>query len=65
MHTQADLKYITPGAGYPPIVCDRGEGASPGAVAMVAGAAGAAAGAGIAIAKNLGKSEQDKSSEDK
>ncbi len=65
LHTQADLKYITPGAGYPPIVCDRGSGASTGAVAMVAGAAGAAAGAGIAIAKNLGKSEeQDNSSKE-
>jgi hydrogenase small subunit len=63
LHTQADLKYITPGAAYPHIVTERGEGASAGAVALVAGVAGAALGAGVVIAKNLGKSEQGSSSE--
>ena len=62
LHTQADLKHITPGTAYPPITCERGEqGASLGAVALVAAAAGAAVGAGAAIAKNLGNCEQDDS----
>ncbi|MGV1098323.1 hydrogenase small subunit [Thiovibrio sp. JS02] len=63
LHAQADLKYITPGAGYPPIVCDRGEGASTGAVALVAAATGAAIGAAAVVAKNLGKDGSGTSSE--
>lgn len=63
LHTQADMKYITPGAAYPHIVTERGEGASAGAVALAAGVAGAALGAGVMVAKNLGKSEQGSSSE--
>lgn len=63
IHAQADLKYITPGAAYPPITMERGEGPSPAAVALVAGAAGAALGAGAVIARNLGKSGQETSSE--
>ena len=63
LHSQADLKIITPGAGYAPIICERGEGASPAAAALVAGAAGIAVGAGVAMAKNLGKVDKDTSKE--
>lgn len=62
LHSQAELKLITPSADQPPIVVERGEGVSVGAAALLAGAAGAAVGAGIVAAKNVGKS--DESSED-
>lgn len=59
LHVQADLKQIAQATGHPPIVEERGEGVSAGAAALLAGAAGAALGAGAVAAKNLGKSEED------
>jgi len=65
LHTQAELKQITPAAGHPPIVAERGAGMSAGAAALVAGAAGAAVGAGVVVAKNLGtKDESNKDSQE-
>jgi hydrogenase small subunit len=52
----ADLK-TNPPTSYPRIVEEKGEGASLGAAALVAGVAGLAVGAGMKLAGNLGKSD--------
>lgn len=62
LHSTAKLKYVTPPAGYPHIVEEKGGGAGIAATALLAGVAGAAIGAGAVLAKNLGSS--DKKSED-
>jgi len=61
LHVQAELKEITQALGHPPITEPRGQGVSPGAAALLAGAAGAAVGAGAVMAKKLGTSDEDPS----
>ncbi|NFV80319.1 hydrogenase small subunit [Magnetospirillum aberrantis] len=56
IHALADLK-TNPPISYPRIVEEKGEGASLGAAALVAGVAGLAAGAGFKLAGNLGKAD--------
>lgn len=58
IHALAEQKYIVPPVGYPRIVEEQGQGASLGSVALVAGVAGLAAGAGAMIARNLGKNKK-------
>ncbi len=63
IHALAALK-TNPPTTYPPIETPRGEGASIGATALVAGAAGLAIGAGVTMAAKLGadkvEGEEDK-----
>lgn len=54
IHTVARLKNVEPPAGYPRIVEDQGKGMGIGSAALLAGVAGAAAGAAIKLTKNLG-----------
>ncbi|WP_431859048.1 hydrogenase small subunit [Azospirillum sp.] len=61
IHELASLKSVTPPNTYPDVRSEKGNGASPGAVAAVAGITGAAIGAGAVIASRLGK--QDKADE--
>lgn len=58
LHTLAQLHMVTPPDTYPHIVEQQGGGASIAAVAVLAGAAGAALGAGAVTAKNLGKKDE-------
>ena len=60
LHSQAELQQLTPAAQQPPISEERGGGVSPGAAALLAGAAGLAAGAGSLLVKELGKKEEPK-----
>lgn len=60
LHVQADVKNLTPSPLHPPITEDRGKGVSAGSAALLAGAAGIAAGAGALMTKNLGKKEEEK-----
>ena len=55
IHELAVLKTVRPPVGFPSIVEEQGKGASLGAAALTATIAGAAAGAGAMLAKNLGK----------
>ena len=55
IHALAELKTVVPPVGFPRIVEEQGKGASIGAIALTAAIAGAAAGAGAMLAKNLGK----------
>jgi len=55
IHALAEIRFVTPPTGFPHIVEDQGKGASMGALALTAVIAGAAAGAGAMLAKNLGK----------
>jgi hydrogenase small subunit len=55
IHALAELTSVTSPNSYPRIVEEQGKGASVGAAALLAGAAGLAIGAGVAMAKNLGK----------
>ncbi len=54
IHALAELK-TNPPVGYPHVVEEQGKGASLAAVAVVAGAVGAAVGGAAVMAKNLGK----------
>jgi hydrogenase small subunit len=58
LHTLAQLHLVTPPDTYPHVVEQQGGGASIAAVAVLAGAAGAALGAGAVTAKNLGKQDE-------
>lgn len=60
LHTQADVTHFTPAAAHPPIVEDKGSAVTPGAAALLAGAVGAAVGAGAMASKKLGDLESDK-----
>jgi hydrogenase small subunit len=59
LHTPAKLKDLTPPTIFPGIVEDRGKGAAIGAVAVAAGLAGAALGAGAMTYKKLDKLEKN------
>ncbi|MCC7166012.1 MAG: hydrogenase small subunit [Rhodospirillales bacterium] len=59
IHALADLKNTYPPASYPRIVEDQGQGLSFGSAALVAGIAGAAAGAGAMLARNLGRKDDE------
>ena len=61
IHALAEPKYIVPPVSYPRIQEEQGQGISVGGAAVVAAVAGLAAGAVVAIGRNLGKSD-DKSS---
>jgi hydrogenase small subunit len=54
----AQLHTVTPPDTYPHIVEQQGKGATIGAVAVLAGAAGAALGAGVKMFKKLGEEEK-------
>ncbi len=54
IHALATVKTLTPPNAYPPVDQPVGEGVSPGAAAVVAGAAGAAVGAGAMLLKQMG-----------
>jgi hydrogenase small subunit len=58
LHTLSQLHMVTPPDTYPHIIEQQGGGASIAAVAVLAGAAGAALGAGAVTAKNLGKQDE-------
>jgi hydrogenase small subunit len=58
LFTQAKLHSVTPPDTYPHIVEQQGRGATIGAVAVLAGAAGAALGAGVKTFKKLGEEEK-------
>jgi hydrogenase small subunit len=64
IHALAELKNVVPPLGYPRISEDQGKGASLGAMALTAAIAGAAAGAGAMLAKNLGAGTADKAAAD-
>lgn len=55
IHSLANVQYVTPPGSYPSIVPQQGKGATLGAVAVLAGAAGAAIGAGAVMASKLSK----------
>jgi hydrogenase small subunit len=55
LFSQASLHQVTPPDTYPPITEKQGHGASAGTVAVLAGAAGVAIGAGAVTALKLGK----------
>jgi hydrogenase small subunit len=55
IHALADLKTMRPSVNTPGIVEEQGKGVSLGAALLTAAVAGAAAGAGAMVAKNLGK----------
>ena len=55
IHALAELKFVTPPAFYPRIVEEQGKGVSVASAAVLAGGAGIAVGASVAMAKNLGK----------
>ncbi len=57
--TTSPVLHTTPGAGSAPITLERGEGASPGSAALMAGVAGAALGAGAVFTAKLGGKEVD------
>lgn len=59
IHALADLKNQTPPLGFSNIVEEQGEGASVGAVATLAGLAGAAVGAGAMLARRLPNGDSD------
>ena len=58
IHALANLMSVTSPNSFPRIVEEQGNGVTIGAAALVAGAAGVALGASIAMAKNLGKESQ-------
>lgn len=58
LHTQATIKFVTPPAGYPRIDENRGSGLGAAAAGILGLVAGAAIGAGAAMANNLGASEE-------
>ena len=58
LHTQASLQYITPAAGHPPIIEERGGRASVGAAALLGAVAGAVVGGGAMVLKNLEKEDE-------
>lgn len=60
IHALAELKNQTPPVSYPRISEEQGQGMSFGSAALLAGIAGAAAGAGAVLAKNLGKEDSGK-----
>ncbi|MBF0304049.1 MAG: hydrogenase small subunit [Alphaproteobacteria bacterium] len=55
IHELADVKTVVPPVSYPRIVEEQGKGADFASTATLVGIAGAAAGAGAVIARNLGK----------
>ena len=58
LHTPAKVENVTPSARQTPIMVDKGGGGSVGAVALAAGVAGAAVGAGVVALKKVGKEDQ-------
>ncbi len=60
LHSPARPKYITPPSMFPHIAEEKAGGATIAAVAVVAGLAGAALGAGVATSKQLAKEEEGK-----
>lgn len=60
IHTQADVKQMTPAAAHTPVEDDRGSAVTTGAAVVLAGAVGAAVGAGAMATKKLGEMESDK-----
>ncbi len=58
LHTQSEVINLTPSASQAPITPDREDGMSNSAVAVAAGAAGAAIGASAVIGKYLDKSDE-------
>lgn len=60
IHALATLKNVVPPLSYPRIGEDRGKGVSFGSAAALAAIAGAAAGGGAMLARNLGSGEHDK-----
>ncbi len=59
IYALAEPEYIVPPASYPHVVEQQGEGVTFGSAAGLAVIAGLAAGAGAAIARNLGKGDRD------
>jgi hydrogenase small subunit len=57
LHTPAEVKNITPSAVQTPVNIDHGGKASGAAVALAAGVAGAALGAGAVALKKVGEKE--------
>lgn len=55
IHALANVQYVTPPGSYPSIVPEQGKGATIGAVAVLAGVAGAAIGAGAVMGSRLSK----------
>lgn len=62
IHALATVKSVTPPNAYPDVEARKGEGVSPGAAAIVGGAAGLVIGAGAMLLKQMGekKSESEK-----
>lgn len=56
------VEHVTPGASHAPITVERGEGISAGSAALLAGAAGAAVGAGAVFTAKMGGKEKDENS---
>ncbi|GAB4484791.1 MAG: hydrogenase small subunit [Thermodesulfovibrionales bacterium] len=63
LHSPARPKYVTPPSTFPAADANASKGATIAGVAVVAGLAGAAIGAGAVTAKKLGKDEGQKSGE--
>ena len=59
LHTQAEVKQVTPAAGHARIDPERGSSMSAGAVALAAGVAGAAVGAAAMATKKIDETESD------
>ncbi|WP_136417691.1 hydrogenase small subunit [Herbaspirillum sp. ST 5-3] len=59
IHALAELKTNVPPVSYPRVEEEKGHGATMGAVAVVAGVAGAVVGGTVAMAKNLGKCQTE------
>ncbi|MDR3435177.1 hydrogenase small subunit [Telmatospirillum sp.] len=62
IHALADPLYITPPESYPRIVEEQGQGVTLGSAATVAVIGGLAVGAGLRVARNLGKSKPEDTS---
>lgn len=58
LFTTSPVVNLTPGASHAPITVERGEGISAGAAALLAGAAGAALGAGAVFTAKIGGKEK-------
>ena len=65
LHTQAELKLITPAASQAPITQERGGSVSIGAAALLGGAVGVVAGAAAMATKKLAEEDKGKESGDK
>lgn len=64
IHALATVKTLTPPIAFPDVAAQKGEGMSPGAAAIIGGAAGLAIGAGALFLKQMGEKKDVQDSKD-